>query len=202
MGLRPPDAGDRRVQRTRRTLREALVALIHERGWEGFSVQDVCDRADVGRSTFYTHFADKEELLVSGFDDFRAALRQQLARSPAPGRPLGFARGLIDHACENVQLFRAMVGKRSHQLVLRRFRELVLGLVREDLQGLGAPAPLQAAAERFIAGGFLELLTWQLEGRRSPDPEALERLFLQVATPIVEGVRRASTRASAPAPPG
>lgn len=189
--MRPPDAGDRRVQRTRRTLREALVALIYEKGWEGFSVQDVCDRADVGRSTFYTHFADKEELLVSGFDDFRKALREQLARSPAPDRPLGFARGLIDHACENVRLFRAMVGKRSHQVVLRRFRELVLDLVHEDLRGLGAPAPWQEAAERFVAGGFLELLTWQLDGRRGPEPAELERLFLQVATPVVENLLKA-----------
>jgi len=57
MGGKLPEKDDRRVQRTRRALREALVALIVERGWEGFSVQEVCERADVGRSTFYTHFA-------------------------------------------------------------------------------------------------------------------------------------------------
>ena len=53
--------GDRCVQRTRDSLRAAFVALMAERGWDRVSVQDVCDRANVGRSTFYTHFADKEE---------------------------------------------------------------------------------------------------------------------------------------------
>src|SRR5512139_3251865 len=77
---RPKAAGaaarptDRRVLRTRATLREALVRLILERGWDDISVQDVCDRANVGRSTFYSHFADKEELLLAGFDDLRKAL--------------------------------------------------------------------------------------------------------------------------------
>ena len=72
---KPSKPNDRRVLRTRRTLREALVQLILQRGWEKVSVLEVCERADVGRSTFYTHFADKEELLLSGFDDLRQALR-------------------------------------------------------------------------------------------------------------------------------
>jgi len=190
MGAKPPKATDRRVQRTRRTLREALLSLILERGWEDFSVQDVCDRADVGRSTFYTHFADKEELLVSGFDDLRRALRGQLAAPAGSERPFRFARGLIEHACENVRLFRALVGKRSGQVVLRKFRELVLDLVREDLANLGAAAPASEAAEHFVAGGFLELLTWQIEARRLSEPEEMERLFLQMATPVVEVLRR------------
>ena len=190
MGARSPRGGDRRVQRTRRTLREALLSLILERGWEAFSVQDVCDRADVGRSTFYTHFADKEELLVSGFDDLRKALRQELAQPAGSERPFGFARGLIEHACENVRLFRALVGKRSGQVVLRKFRELMLDLVREDLAAVGPATPAREAAEHFIAGGFLELLTWQIEARRLSRPEEMERLFLQMATPVVEVVRR------------
>lgn len=55
---------NRRVQRTRRRLREALIALVLERGWERTTVQDVCDRADVGCSTFYLHFQSKEKLLT------------------------------------------------------------------------------------------------------------------------------------------
>ena len=189
MGTRAPRSSDRRVQRTRRTLRDALLSLILERGWDAFSVQDVCERADVGRSTFYTHFADKEELLVSGFDDLRKALREQRALA-GPETPLGFAHGIIEHACENVRMFRALVGKRTGQVVLRRFRELVLDLVREDLAGLGAPAPIREPAEHFIAGAFLELLTWQLEPRRPSGPQEMERLFLEMATPVVELLRK------------
>src|ERR1700754_1124415 len=69
---------DRRVRRTRRLLREALIALVAERGYERVTVQDVLDRADVGRSTFYAHFRDKEALFASCFDDLRADLRRHL----------------------------------------------------------------------------------------------------------------------------
>src|SRR5689334_24059575 len=64
--------GDRRVRRTRRLLREALLALVAEKGYDRVTVQDVLDRADVGRATFYAHFRDKDDLLVSGFDELRA----------------------------------------------------------------------------------------------------------------------------------
>ena len=56
---------DRRVARSRRALKEALTDLILERGYESVTVQDVIDRADVGRSTFYAHFLDKDDLLMA-----------------------------------------------------------------------------------------------------------------------------------------
>lgn len=146
---------DRRVERSRRMLRDALVALILERGWDDVSVKDVCDRADVGRSTFYSHFGDKEELLVSGFDDLLAHLRG----AHDPGALLPFVRPLIEHAIDNVRLFRAVIGKRSGRVVERRFRELVLVLVGEAL------APRDEPTVRFVAGGVLELLSAAIDAR-------------------------------------
>jgi AcrR family transcriptional regulator len=178
------------VQRTRRTLREGLISLILERGWEAISVQDICDRADVGRSTFYMHFADKEDLLVGGFDDLRKALRQQLSLAAGAEHPLAFARGMIEHAHEQQRLFRALVGKRSGQVVVRRFRELVLDLVREDLAGVGVAGPPRDAVVHFIAGGFLELLTWWIETRTSLQPADVERQFLQMATPALQSLQK------------
>lgn len=189
MGGKLPSTADRRVQRTRRALREAMVALILERGWDGFGVQELCDRADVARSTFYTHFADKEDLLVGGLDDLRKGLRAQLAAQGWPGTPLGFARGLLEHAAEQQRLFRAIVGKRSGQLVQKRFRDLVLGLVKEDL-GASLPAsPNREAAAHFIAGGLLELLNWWLESRSPIGPEKVEAIFHAFARPILEAAQ-------------
>ena len=99
---------DRRVARTRRHLHEALVALILEKGWDAISVQDVCDKADIGRSTFYTHFADKEELLLSGFDMLKGMMR---AIDDGTG-PLGFAKLLFEHAAENQRLRDRVVHRR------------------------------------------------------------------------------------------
>lgn len=188
MGAKDPKASDRRVQRTRRTLREALIALLLERGWDVVNVQDICERADVGRSTFYTHFADKEDLLAGGLGDLGAELRK--APTPADGHPLPLTRALLQHAWENHRLFRALVGKRSGELVLRRFRELVLALVREDLSGRVSAGPTFEATAQFVAGGLAQLLGWWLDAR-SPIPAAeAEAQMLSLVTPIWEATRR------------
>src|SRR5437867_8818115 len=65
---------DRRIQRTRKTLHEALMALVLEGPYDSITVQQILDRANVGRSTFYTHFQDKDELLMWGTQHLRATL--------------------------------------------------------------------------------------------------------------------------------
>jgi AcrR family transcriptional regulator len=189
MGVKLPSTADRRVQRTRRALRDALTALILERGWEGFSVQDVCDRADVGRSTFYTHFADKEELVGGALEDLGKALRAQLAGSGQAG-PLPFSRGLIEHAHEQRRLFLAIVGKKSGHVVQRRFRELVLSLVREDLAGVLASGPRRDAVVAFVAGAFFELLTWSLEAKSAIAPAEVDALFHELVDPVLAAEAR------------
>jgi AcrR family transcriptional regulator len=177
MTTKTPKARDRRVERTRHTLREALIAILQERDWENVSVQDVCDRANVGRSTFYTHFADKEDLLIGGLDDLRSALR----RHPPSAERLLFARGLIRHANEQRRLFRALVGKHGGEAVLRRFREFVLDLVRDDLAGLGPGGEQPEATAQFVAGGVVQLLAWWLESRPKLEPEEVEKLVVALA---------------------
>lgn len=162
------------------------MGLILERGWDGFSVQDVCERADIGRSTFYVHFADKEELLTSGFDDLRKMLRANLAQLAGPSpEPLAFVRGMIEHAQQNHRLFLALLGKRSGQLVLQRFHDLVLDLVREDLARLHKGGAKESTV-RFVAGAFLELLSWWLESKSSLGTEELARTFLRMAGPALK----------------
>jgi AcrR family transcriptional regulator len=174
---------DRRVLRTRTMLREALVSLMCERGWEAVNIQMLCERANVGRSTFYTHFADKEELLVSGFDDLRRMMVAQ--RAPAEGR-IGFVRGLIEHAYENKRLFRALIGRRSGQVVQERFRRLVLELTRDELEGLGAPAGQLDAIARYVGGAFTELLIWSLDKPKPISPDELEQLFQELTAGVLD----------------
>ncbi len=180
-----PRTADRRVQRTRRALREAMIPLILERGWEGFGVRELCDRADVARSTFYMHFADKEEVLAGSFDDLRRFIRAQVAAGAEPARPLAFTRGLIEHGHEQRRLFLAVVGKRSGLVVHRRFRALVLALVQEDLEPLLPPGPRRAGVVAFVAGALLEVLTWSLEARSPLRPDEVDGLFHALASPVL-----------------
>src|SRR5258705_13839638 len=97
---------DRRIQRTQQLLRGALLSLIQERGFESLSVQDIIDRANVGRATFYAHFDNKEDLLASGIDGLRASLQERqrhalLQSTGADERLFGFSRELFEHANEH-----------------------------------------------------------------------------------------------------
>ncbi len=71
----PPD---RRTQRTRQALSHALIALIQEKRYDAITVQDICDRANVGRSTFYAHYQDKDDLLASNFQQMMESLGSQV----------------------------------------------------------------------------------------------------------------------------
>jgi AcrR family transcriptional regulator len=198
MGGKFPNADDRRVHRTVRTLSEALTSLMLEKSWESVSVKDICEHADVGRSTFYTHFADKEDLLVTGFN----VLRQIVRAEPSAVR-LGDAAPLreepLRYAHDRRHLFVVFVGKNRSHVVARRFRELIVALVREDLAVRhGSTAPTLEPAVHFIAGAFIELLAWWLGTRNSLRPSDIERLFFQMATPGVELILRASARPEEP----
>src|SRR5438874_8424194 len=76
-GIMAARAEDRRIQRTQQLLRGALLSLIQEKGFEGLSVQDIIDRANVGRATFYAHFDNKEDLLASGIEGLKASLKER-----------------------------------------------------------------------------------------------------------------------------
>jgi AcrR family transcriptional regulator len=184
-----PKSTDRRVKRTQNALREALIALILERGWDETSVQEVCDRADVGRSTFYTHFVDKEDLLVSGFDELRRALRAREAER-TDRSPLGFFRGIVEHVHENRRLFRAIVGKRSGQAVQKRFQQLLIDLVQEDLAGLATAGPRFDAMVHYLAGALFQTLIWWVDFRNSFQPADMERLFNELTTPVLAALER------------
>jgi AcrR family transcriptional regulator len=187
--MKIPQSNDRRVVRTRATLREALVSLILERGWDEISVRDVCDRANVGRSTFYTHFADKEDLLLSGFDDLRRVLRLVVKAGVGSGKGVAFSRALLEHAHENRRLFRALVGKRSSQAVQKQFLQVVIDLTEEELaRSLGAVTRFDATVH-YVAGAFFQLVIWWLESRKALQPAEIDAFFQQLTKPVLAAAR-------------
>ena len=187
---------DRRVGRTRRTLHEALLALILERGWDEVSVQDVCARADVGRSTFYVHFADKEELLLSGFDDLRLHLRAVAASGGDD--VLGFSAAMFQHAREHERLFRALVGKRTADVVHRRFVAVLSELLDEDLADVVPVGPFRDAAVRYLAGAFWELLLWWCD-QSSPTAIEVDAIFRRLTMPVLRELKRWAAESTRPA---
>jgi AcrR family transcriptional regulator len=183
-----PSPDDRRTQRTRVALRQALLELMHEGSWDDIDVQNICERANIGRSTFYTHFANKDALLSGSFDDLRQGLRKAHAAKPSgpaggPAPLLKFVRGLMEHGYENRRLFRTLVGRRSGYLVHQRFREAIVKMVDDDLV-MASPDIPRPAAVRWIAAALFELMTWWLESRSPMPVEELHQLFEKMVAPL------------------
>ncbi len=183
---------DRRSARTRNTLRDALMGLLAERGWDDITVQDVCARANIGRSTFYSHYPNKDALLQGGLNGLQAELQRQArarANTAASGvgatQEFGFAPGLIEHALEQRAVFRGLIGRRSGYAVQQRFREMVIRLVTNELPASTGSFPRQAVA-RCLAAAFVELLSWWVEQRTPMPPTELAALFNELARPALE----------------
>ncbi|TXT36406.1 MAG: Transcriptional regulator [Comamonadaceae bacterium] len=182
---------DRRSQRTRDALRDALVDLIAERGWDDITVQDVCNQANIGRSTFYSHYTGKDALLVGGFEDLQAELqRQARAKSALDGTQtgaaprLGFVLGLIEHAHEQRKIFRGLIGRRSGYVVQQRFRDMVMRLVVNELPADAPDGLPREAAARCLSAAFVELLSWWVEQANPMSSTALEAQFIQLAQAV------------------
>jgi AcrR family transcriptional regulator len=173
---------DRRVRKTRRLLHDALITLILERGWDAVSVRDVCEKADVGRSTFYVHFADKENLLLSGFDELHLAMEQIRATAKVP---FGFLGPLAAHAAENARLVQALFGRQSGQSVQWRFRDVLASLVEAELKLLKVPKAARPLMTRFIAGGAAEVLMSWLD---HPQGVSAEKLALELSKLAIAAV--------------
>jgi AcrR family transcriptional regulator len=125
---------DRRIDRTRKLLTDALIELVLKNGYEAVTVQDIIDQANVGRSTFYAHFENKEQLLFSG----RGWLTEDLfdeSGTAADQLTLGVnLAALFNHVVDNQRLAKAMLGKSSGDLVINHIRESLTMQMRRSLK--------------------------------------------------------------------
>lgn len=169
---------DRRVLKTRLALREAMLSLLTEHGWDDLSIQEICERANVGRSTFYLHFDSKDDLLSESLNDLREALTATAATGVTQLRPFAFLPGLLAHMDENRRVFRNVVGRRSGYGVERRFREMVFQLTEQDLARQNIAESQRPMQARYLAGGIVDLMAWWVDAPDAPSMSVLEQFIL------------------------
>ena len=186
---------DRRVRRTRELLRRALLSLIQERGYDRITVQDIIDRADIGRSTFYAHYRDKDDLLLAGFEDIRSALAaERKAAEQAAGPTSEFLQPLrvvFRHVEGHRHVWQPLARKGGAEVVTRIMRDNVTDLVREHLRsqlpGLGRNQPQLEVAVQYVASACIGLLTWWLDNDTPYSAEELYAIFRRLT---IQGLRR------------
>ena len=181
---------DARVRRTRDALGDALVALMQEKPFDTITVQDVLDRAKVGRSTFYTHYSDKDDLLMSDAEEFFEAMSMMLSVRGDQSDRVFPVREFFSHITEAKQFVEALVssGKFHDNMELAHglFARGIERRLSELPRGRGISAAERPAIAFAHAGALLSLLTWWIErGMRQP-PEEMDQLFHKMVWKGVE----------------
>ena len=190
---------DRRVQRTRRLLHSALMSLIVQKKYELITVQEVLDRADVGRSTFYMHFRDKDDLLFSGFEYLQNLLDStQAAHGTAPGKSyekiIGFSSAMFEHAQEYRRVNRALLGSSAEAVVRRRIHSVLAGFVSRELkseleQRKGRRIPISPELlVHFLVSSYISVLMWWLNCKNQLSPAEVDSSYRQLVLPSLDAI--------------
>lgn len=185
---------DRRIARSKRALRSALIELTEERGIEGFTVNDLCACADLNRGTFYNHFRDKEDLLVkledevmAGFLPFQESFGRltllDLAKLKLAKQPLPFLVDLFDYLREQGDFLHAMLGPHGDARFVRRLREtlctdLILGMLHERYRN--NPDAFVDYYVSFYASAYLGVITRWLEQGMRESSEEMARISIRL----------------------
>ena len=185
------DKQDRRSMRTRQLVHTAMMELLREKRYDTITVQDLLDRANIGRSTFYAHYYDKEDVLTSLSEQMLEMFRHQLSERKT-GQNIVPSLEMFQHAQENYLFFQSMIRGHAEELLWDTVRAILSRIIEESLAsacaGKGSPSiPLTVAAE-YLAGAFGNLLKWWLKADIPYSPEEMENIFQQLALPGIRAI--------------
>lgn len=178
-----PRKTDRRIVRTRNALGDALIALMQEKNFGEITVQHVLDRAGVGRSTFYAHYRDKDDLFLSDVEDFFEMCSTMLKRNGASAKRLVPVREFFTHIRRVGRFHAAVVKSGKVSDVLALGQGFFARSIEERLEEAGVQIdPVERGARaRALAGSLFSLLDWWMDKGMKADPEKMDELFHRMA---------------------
>src|SRR5262245_1606878 len=186
-------AKDRRIQKTQKLLHEALGSLIREKPYDEIVVKEILGRANVGRSTFYTHFRDKDELLASGIHDMLGML-------PAPEismsgkkyeRIIRFSLPIFEHIHRHRQAGAAGMGTRGRAIIHEHLQKVLTELIANDV-GKAVQGRRKTAGQippdllvQYVASTFVLVLNWWVESNSELRPKEVDDVFRGLILPTL-----------------
>ena len=197
---------DRRVLKTRRSLHDALVSLIHEKSYDSIAVKEIVSRANIGRSAFYMHFADKDALLASGIQEIlRMTPPRAHGRNGRLDSLLSFSFPIFAYVNQCQRDAHARMSHRGRTVVHDHLRRVLHEHLREEWRRepshrIAHAVPGDLLLE-YVVGTFILVLNWWVDTTGRPDVvrsgddrqlSALEidELFLSLVTPTLSGIGR------------
>jgi AcrR family transcriptional regulator len=172
---------DRRIGRTKRALISALVELVLEKRYANVTIQNLLDRAKVGRATFYSHYRGKDDLLLRSFEGLLEMLNGYLEPPSAKGARLAPVRELFEHVASARRFHQAL--ERAHMLdqLFRAGTECLSNSIESRLAtrqlDCNLPKPVLA---RALAGSLFSLLAWWLGQETHHTPEQMDEMFHRI----------------------
>lgn len=193
-GVSAAPATDRRIVRSKRALREALIELTEERGLDGFTVNDLCARADLNRGTFYNHYRDKDDFVADLEGDLFAHLEiyqaematltlKEVALYRAKKKPMPFLVSLFDYLREQGEFLHAMLGPGGDASLGPRIRDslctnVVTTLLHEQYRESSDPFVGYYVA--YYSSAYLGVITRWIETGMQESSEDMARIALRL----------------------
>jgi AcrR family transcriptional regulator len=188
----PGKRTDRRIEKSQKLLREALKSLVSEKDYDEISVQEIIDRANVGRSTFYTHFRDKDELLLSG-------IHEMLGSVPSPDtaslgkryeKLIWFSLSVFKAIGHHRHPGEARIGPKGRAILHAHLQQALARRIAEEVKKdlvsrkAGGSIPRDLLVQ-YVASTFILVLDWWVEGRSKLPPEDINGLFRALVLPAL-----------------
>jgi AcrR family transcriptional regulator len=189
---------DRRVRRTERLLHQALMSLVLEKKYETITVQEVLDRADVGRSTFYTHFQDKDELLRSGLQNLRNFLNSPQADSrrvpdESYEQIIRFSLLMFEHVDGYRAVIRALLNSSAEIVVRHHIHSVLVSIVgqgvKTEMRRRKVRRPISGELlTHFLVSTYTSILTWWLNSKNPVPPKAIDGVYRILVLPCLGSI--------------
>jgi AcrR family transcriptional regulator len=182
---------DRRSKRTRHMIQSALVQLMMGQRYDEITVQDIIEQANVGRSTFYSHYLDKDDLLQREVEQVVEALAYHMDERPT-SQTLVPSLELFRHFRDSQALIRALTRGRAIEPVLKTMESqltlLIEGRLAAGISQSKSPRIPLALVAQHIAATLLMLAQWWLDRDMQQTPEQVDDYFLQLVRPSIREV--------------
>ena len=179
----------KRKARTRELLKQCTMELLLEKNYTDLTIQDITDRADLARGTFYVHFSDKEDitwtLLREGIDALGQEVLSEYTEESYPRRKYLSLMRMFEFAQQNRDLLRVMLGDKGHPAFTKRIQDyLCVFLERGLVDGVFQAAvvtdiPMKFAAQ-FMTGAMVRVMLWSIEDDVDYTPAQMAKYFYEV----------------------
>lgn len=195
---------DRRVQRTRKALRAALLELIKEKGYDLISVEEITQRANLGRATFYLHYKDKEDLLVDEFSELANERARSLSEIPfsswlpdlenpdtiSENKPAPPFLMVFQHVANHSDIYQIILKNEKSDRIIERIRKIIAQSITDFMQTKIERDPIPILFEvpidllaAYFSAALLSCVDWWLDDGKMYSPEEMTQMFQRLFFP-------------------